>query len=125
MHTWQRRTAGGLVAAVGAAFIVTVIVGSLFSVGPAFEGMSDGFRPIMKPAPIGQLQSDLKGLSCPLPIVKTAMAIKGLQSGELLEALATDPGSVPDFAAWCRSTGNELVEQTTDDGVFRFVIRKR
>ena len=68
---------------------------------------------------------DLKGLSCPMPIVKTAMAIKGLQSGELLEALATDPGSVPDFAAWCRSTGNELVEQTTDDGVFRFVIRKR
>jgi tRNA 2-thiouridine synthesizing protein A len=68
---------------------------------------------------------DLKGLSCPLPIVKTAMAIKALQSGELLEALATDPGSVPDFAAWCRSTGNELVEKTTDEGVFRFVIRKR
>jgi tRNA 2-thiouridine synthesizing protein A len=68
---------------------------------------------------------DLKGLSCPLPIVKTAIAIKALQSGELLEALATDPGSVPDFAAWCRSTGHELVEQTTDDGVFRFVIRKR
>jgi tRNA 2-thiouridine synthesizing protein A len=68
---------------------------------------------------------DLKGLSCPLPIVKTAQAIKNLQSGELLEALATDPGSVPDFAAWCRSTGNELVEQTTEDCVFRFVIRKR
>ncbi len=68
---------------------------------------------------------DLKGLSCPLPIVKTAQAIKALQSGELLEALATDPGSVPDFAAWCRSTGNELVEQTTEGGVFRFVIRKR
>jgi hypothetical protein len=63
MHTWQRRAAGGLVAAVGAAFIVTVIAGSLFSVGPAFERMSDGFRPTMKPAPIGQLQSDLKGLS--------------------------------------------------------------
>jgi tRNA 2-thiouridine synthesizing protein A len=68
---------------------------------------------------------DLKGLSCPLPIVKTAQAMKALASGELLEALATDPGSVPDFAAWCRSTGNELVEQTTADGVFRFVIRKR
>jgi len=68
---------------------------------------------------------DLKGLSCPLPIVKTAMAMKAIESGQLLEALATDPGSVPDFAAWCRSTGNELVEQTTDDGVFRFVIRKR
>src|SRR5205823_776718 len=57
---------------------------------------------------------DLKGLSCPLPIVKTAMAMKAIESGQLLEALATDPGSVPDFAAWCRSTGNELVEQTTD-----------
>jgi tRNA 2-thiouridine synthesizing protein A len=68
---------------------------------------------------------DLKGLSCPLPIVKTAQAIKVLQSGDLLEALATDPGSVPDFTAWCRSTGNQLVEQTVDAGVFRFVIRKR
>ncbi len=68
---------------------------------------------------------DLKGLSCPLPIVKTAQAIKELASGELIEALATDPGSVADFAAWCRSTGNELVEQTEQDGVFRFVIRKK
>ncbi len=68
---------------------------------------------------------DLKGLACPLPIVKTAQALKGLASGDLLEALATDPGSVADFAAWCRSTGNELVEQERADGVFRFVIRKR
>jgi tRNA 2-thiouridine synthesizing protein A len=68
---------------------------------------------------------DLKGLSCPLPIVKTAQAMKELQSGDLLEALATDPGSVPDFSAWCRSTGNELVEQTQGEGVFRFVIRKK
>ncbi len=68
---------------------------------------------------------DLKGLSCPLPIVKTAQAIKELASGQLIEALATDPGSVADFTAWCRSTGNELVEQTEQDGVFRFVIRKK
>jgi tRNA 2-thiouridine synthesizing protein A len=68
---------------------------------------------------------DLKGLSCPLPILKAARAMRELKSGDLLEALATDPGSVPDFAAWCRSTRNELVEQTTDGGVFRFVIRKR
>ena len=68
---------------------------------------------------------DLKGLSCPMPIVKTAQAIKEVASGELLEALATDQGSVPDFAAWCTTTGNELVEQTQDAGVFRFVIRKR
>lgn len=68
---------------------------------------------------------DLKGLSCPLPIVKTAQAIKELASGELLEALATDPGSVADFKAWCSSTGNELVEQSEEGGVFRFVIRKK
>ncbi len=67
---------------------------------------------------------DLKGLSCPMPIVKTAQAIRELQPGELLEALATDPGSVPDFRAWCENTGNELVEQTEDAGVFRFLIRK-
>jgi tRNA 2-thiouridine synthesizing protein A len=67
---------------------------------------------------------DLKGLSCPIPIVKTAKAVKELQPGELIEALATDPGSVADFAAWSRSTGNELVEQGEQDGVYRFVIRK-
>ena len=68
---------------------------------------------------------DLKGLSCPLPIVKTAQAMKELTAGELIEALATDPGSVADFQAWCTSTGNELVEHGELDGVFRFVIRKR
>jgi tRNA 2-thiouridine synthesizing protein A len=68
---------------------------------------------------------DLKGLSCPIPIVKTAKAMKELTSGELLEALATDPGSVPDFIAWSKATGNELVERTEQDGVYRFVLRKR
>ena len=67
---------------------------------------------------------DLKGLSCPLPIAKTAQAIRDLQGGDLIEVYATDPGSVPDFAAWCTTTGHELVEQTEDDGVYRFVIRK-
>lgn len=68
---------------------------------------------------------DLRGLACPLPIAKTAIAIRELQSGELLEAFATDPGSVPDFNAWAKTTGNELVEQTGEDGEFRFLIRKR
>ena len=68
---------------------------------------------------------DLRGLSCPLPIVKTAQALKTMASGEVVEALATDPGSVPDFTAWCRSTRNELLERTEQDGVYRFVIRKR
>jgi tRNA 2-thiouridine synthesizing protein A len=68
---------------------------------------------------------DLKGLSCPLPIVKTAQGIKEVASGELVEALATDPGSVADFNAWCKSTGNELVEQGDEGGVYRFLIRKK
>jgi tRNA 2-thiouridine synthesizing protein A len=68
---------------------------------------------------------DLKGLACPLPIAKTAQGIRELRSGEMIEALATDPGSVPDFAAWCRATGNELVEQNEDGGVYRFLIRKK
>jgi tRNA 2-thiouridine synthesizing protein A len=67
---------------------------------------------------------DLQGLSCPLPIAKTAKAMRELETGDLLEAVATDPGAVPDFNAWCENTGNELIEQTRDDGVFRFVIRK-
>ncbi len=68
---------------------------------------------------------DAKGLSCPMPIVKTAQAVKGLASGQLLEVLATDPGSTKDFAAWAKSTGNELVEQAVEGGVYRFVLRKK
>jgi tRNA 2-thiouridine synthesizing protein A len=68
---------------------------------------------------------DAKGLSCPMPIVKTAQAVKPLPSGALIELLATDPGSVKDVAAWCRSTGNELVDESVEDAVFRFVIRKK
>jgi tRNA 2-thiouridine synthesizing protein A len=57
--------------------------------------------------------------------VKTAQAIKELAPGDLIEALATDPGSVADFTAWAKATGNVLIEQLTDDGVYRFVIEKR
>lgn len=68
---------------------------------------------------------DARGLNCPMPIVKTAQAIKPLAAGELLEVLATDPGSVKDFAAWSRTTGNELIEQGLTDGVYRFVLRRK
>jgi len=68
---------------------------------------------------------DAKGLSCPMPIVKTAMAVKTLASGSLLEVLATDPGSSRDFAAWTRSTGHELVEASVDGSIFRFLIRRK
>ena len=68
---------------------------------------------------------DARGLSCPMPIVKTAQAVKALASGALVEVLATDPGSQRDFVAWSRSTGHELVEQTTEGNVHRFVIRRK
>ncbi|HEU5286896.1 MAG TPA: sulfurtransferase TusA family protein [Candidatus Limnocylindria bacterium] len=68
---------------------------------------------------------DVKGLSCPLPIVKTAQALKQLAAGDLIEVLATDPGSVKDFAAWAKTTGNEIVETSAEGGVFRFVLRKK
>lgn len=68
---------------------------------------------------------DFKGLSCPLPIVKTAKAMKEMQPGEVVEVLATDPGSLVDFPAWCTSTGNELVEWVQEGEVYRFLLRKR
>ena len=70
-------------------------------------------------------QVDARGLSCPMPIVNTAQAIRAIGSGELIEVLATDPGSVKDFAAWSRTTGNALIEQSVRDGVFRFVLRRK
>jgi len=68
---------------------------------------------------------DARGLSCPMPIVKTAQAVKTVPSGAAIELLATDAGSVKDVAAWCRTTGNEIVEQTSDGAVYRFVIRRK
>lgn len=68
---------------------------------------------------------DARGLSCPMPIVKTAQAMKGLPSGAVVEVVATDPGSVKDFAAWSRSTGNDLLDQSSDGSVYRFVLRKK
>jgi tRNA 2-thiouridine synthesizing protein A len=68
---------------------------------------------------------DARGLKCPMPIVKTAQAMKTVTQGDLLEVLATDPGAVADFAAWSRSTGNELVETSIQDGVYRFVLRRK
>lgn len=70
-------------------------------------------------------QVDARGLNCPMPIVKTAQAVKAMASGQTLEVLATDPGSVKDFAAWAKTTGNPILEQSTDGGVFRFVLQKK
>jgi tRNA 2-thiouridine synthesizing protein A len=67
---------------------------------------------------------DTKGLNCPLPILKTKKALGEVPKGGLLEVFATDPGATQDFEAFCRATGNMLVEQDAKDGVFRFVIRR-
>jgi len=66
---------------------------------------------------------DTKGLNCPLPILKARKALKEVPAGGTLEILSTDPGSVADFAAFCRQTGNELLEESVDDSVYRFVIK--
>lgn len=66
---------------------------------------------------------DAKGLNCPLPILKAKKALKDVPTGETLKILATDPGSVADFEAFCRTTGNELVESDTDNGVYTFLIK--
>ena len=67
---------------------------------------------------------DAKGLNCPLPILKAKKALKTMDGGKTLEILSTDPGSVADFAAFCRTTGNELVEQNEEGGVWTYLIRK-
>jgi len=67
---------------------------------------------------------DAKGLNCPLPILKAKKALKSLESGNTLQVESTDPGSVADFAAFCRTTGNELVEQNEEGGVWTYLIRK-
>jgi tRNA 2-thiouridine synthesizing protein A len=67
---------------------------------------------------------DCIGLQCPLPVVKTAQAIKKLPAGELLELLATDPGVEPDMNAWTKRTGNELVSINREGDVFHVLIRK-
>jgi tRNA 2-thiouridine synthesizing protein A len=67
---------------------------------------------------------DAKGLNCPLPILRAKKALQLLGAGGTIEVLATDPGSVKDFQAFCRTTGNELVESSTEGNVFRFVLRK-
>jgi tRNA 2-thiouridine synthesizing protein A len=66
---------------------------------------------------------DTKGLACPLPILKTKKALSEMAKGATLEVLATDPGSVPDFTAFCETTGNRLLEKSEQAGVYRFVIQ--
>ncbi len=68
---------------------------------------------------------DTRGLNCPLPILKTKRALADMSSGQTLRVLSTDPGSVRDFQAFARQTGNELVEQTSNEREFVHLLRRR
>ncbi len=67
---------------------------------------------------------DASGLNCPLPILKAKKALASLSSGQVLRVIATDPGSVKDFEAFAKQTGNELVESKEEGGKFYFLIKK-
>ncbi|MEO6409587.1 MAG: sulfurtransferase TusA family protein [Burkholderiaceae bacterium] len=68
---------------------------------------------------------DTRGLNCPLPILKAKKALADMHSGEVLKVVSTDPGSMRDFQAFARQTGNELVEQTTAADEFIHLLRRR
>ena len=68
---------------------------------------------------------DTRGLNCPLPIFKAKKALSGMESGQVLRVTATDSGSVRDFQAFARQTGNELLEQVTAGADFIHVMRRR
>jgi len=67
---------------------------------------------------------DAKGLNCPLPILKARKALKEVPDNGTLEIIATDPGAVADFEAFCRQTGNELLEHSEENDIYSFLIRK-
>jgi tRNA 2-thiouridine synthesizing protein A len=70
------------------------------------------------------VQLNLEGLLCPIPIVKVSQAIKKMEVGHVLEATATDPGVLADIPAWTKSTGNELLSIEKDDKLIKFHIKK-
>ncbi len=71
------------------------------------------------------IEVDARGLNCPLPILKAKKALTGLQSGQIVRVVSTDAGSVRDFQAFAKQTGNELIEQRTEGADFVHLIRRR
>jgi len=67
---------------------------------------------------------DLKGLPCPMPVVKVSKGIKEVEVGQVIEALTTDPGALADFPAWAKTSGNEILETVQDDGTIKFYIKR-
>ena len=67
---------------------------------------------------------DLKGLPCPMPVVKVSKGIKEVEVGQIIEAVTTDPGSLADFPAWAKTSGNEILKTDQDDGTITFYIKR-
>ena len=78
--------------------------------------MSDPVKP--------DVTMDLKGLACPMPVIKVSQQIKKMQMGQILSAETTDPGALADFPAWAKSTGNEILTIERNDRVTTFFIKK-
>jgi tRNA 2-thiouridine synthesizing protein A len=72
-----------------------------------------------------QKEVDARGLNCPLPILKAKKALADMATGEVLRVTATDPGSVRDFQAFARQTGNDLLEQSANNNEFVFFMRRK
>lgn len=72
---------------------------------------------------MADMSLDVTGLNCPMPILKAKKAMREVPKNGTLEVLATDPGAVSDFEAFSKATGNELLESTESDGVFRFLLK--
>jgi tRNA 2-thiouridine synthesizing protein A len=68
---------------------------------------------------------DLKGLPCPMPVVKVSKGIKEVQVGQVVEAVTTDPGALTDFPAWAKTTGNEILKTEQVNGTIRFFIKRK
>jgi TusA-related sulfurtransferase len=68
---------------------------------------------------------DLKGLACPMPVVKVSKGIKEIEVGQVLEATTTDPGSLTDFPAWARTSGNEILKTDQDGDTIKFYIQRK
>jgi len=67
---------------------------------------------------------DLKGLPCPMPVVKVSKGIKEVEVGQVVEAVTSDPGALADFPAWARTSGNEILKTEQSDGVIKFYIKR-
>ena len=67
---------------------------------------------------------NLQGLACPMPVVKVSKGIKEVEIGEVIEAQTTDPGSLTDFPAWAKTSGNEIVKTQQDDKLITFFIKR-